>query len=141
MNVKPSEAQGGLKKWKKELSADATALAGGVTVAAGDYGVVYKLWLDLDVSSEADLEALPDLLLLTITIGTTVFSLYVHPYVEHTDAHASAYIHRTVDLGPWYFDFGPDGIYSDTAGDNIVIAVEAAGNGVKSRVNYQYSGD
>jgi hypothetical protein len=112
-------------------------LADTVTIAATHYGILFKLWVDLDVGSEADLEALPDSLTVSVTIGSLVFSTEVHPLVEHTDGNSV--IHRTVDLGPWAFTFWPDGLYSGTAGDDIVFAVDSAGTGVKSKVNYLYS--
>lgn len=120
-----------------DVSTDNVPLVGGFAVAATQYGIIYKLWVDLDVASEADLEALPDSLTVSVTIGSLVFSVEVHPYIEHTDADSVK--HRTVDLGPWAFNFWPDGLYSGTPGDDIVIAVDAAGAGVKSKANYLYS--
>jgi hypothetical protein len=120
-------------------SADNTALASApsTAIASDQYAAVYKLWVDLDVGSEADLEALPDSLAVSVTIGSTVWSTRVHPLVEHTDANSV--VHRTVDLGPWAFTFPPDGLYSGVKGDDIAVAVGAAGAGIKSRAHYLYS--
>ena len=127
------------KKFKRVQSADGGTISSTITVPAQNYGVVYRLWLDLDVTSETDLEILPAKLLLTITIGSVDFKIDVHPKIEHTSALPQEY--RTIDLGPWPFDFGSDGLYSGVKGDDIVIAVLAAGSGVKTQVNYIYSGD
>ena len=108
------------KKFKYAISADDTILSSTITVPATRYGVIYRAWLSLDVASEADLEALPAVMHWFIYVGSVLTRLYVHPYVEHTDGHASAYVHREVDLGPWFQDFGEDGFYSGIRGDNIV---------------------
>ncbi len=129
------------KKHKLEQSGDGTLLTGGVTVPAKNYGVVYMLWVDLDVLSETDLENLPKVMSITITIGSMTWQQAVHPFIAHVDAQTVVVEHRTVDLGPWFFPFGDDGLYSGVLGDDIVITVGSAGTGVKSRVNYLYSGD
>lgn len=127
------------KKFKRTRSNDDTALVDTITVGAEDYGVVYRLWLSIDISSEADLELLPALLTPGIVIGSLVFDPYLHPFVEHRNA-SEAFI-RTVDLGPWFFDFGLDGLYSGVKGDDIVITIPALGSGIKSKIIYLYSGD
>jgi hypothetical protein len=127
------------RKNKRAVSADDTALSSTITVPAGEFGVIYRLWVDLDVVSEADVENLNASVTISVTIGSTVFTLEVHPYIETTDTGSD--FHRHVDLGPWFFDFGEDGFYSGVKGDNIVVAVDAAGTGIKTQVNYLYSGD
>jgi len=125
------------KKHKVVASADDTALASTITVADNQYGVVYRAWVGVDVSSEADLENLPALAAFTITIGSSAFTMALHPFIAHTDTTKF----RHVDLGPWFFDFGEDGFYSGVKGDNIVFAVTAMGTAVQSSLNYLYSGD
>ncbi len=127
------------KKVGLELSADATALASQVLVGDNDYGVLYKLWVGTDVASETDLENLPGIWAITVTIGSTIWYSNVHPFISHVDAQTVVVEHRTVDLGPWDFDFGQDGLYSGVKGDNIQIAVTAGGTGIKTRVSYIYS--
>lgn len=128
------------KKHKRIRSADATGINDTITVAADHYGVVYRVWLDLDVSSEADLENLPADLVIQFVIGTLIFDIDVHPFIEHTDAAAGAQpLHRHVNLGPWFFDLGPDGLYSGVLGDDIVLTVGSAGTGIKTKVHYLYS--
>lgn len=127
------------KKFKRALSADDTALSSTITVSASDYGVVYGLWVSLDVASETDLGNLPAVLTISITIGPLVFDPFVHPLIEHTSATPQNF--RTVDLGPWSFDFKADGFYSGVKGQDIVVAVGAAGTGIKTLAHYLYSGD
>lgn len=140
MKTHPS-AHGVAKKFVKATSADDTELTSAIVVPDNEYGVVWKVWVDLDVASEADLEALPGVLLITVAVGAVVFMQNVHPYVSHVDAQVVVGEHRTVDLGPWFFDFGPDGFYTGIRGDSILLTVAAAGTGIKTRVNYFYSGD
>lgn len=132
-------SRGITKKFVHAASADNTALTSTITVPSTQYGVIYRLWVDVDVATEADLENLVAGASITVTIGAKGFDVAVHPYIQHREA-TEAYI-RTVDLGPWFFDFGPDGLYSGVKGDNIVVGVVAMGTGIKSRANYLYSGD
>ena len=128
------------RKFAAQLSADDTANEKGITVPAKQYGILYRLWIDVDVASEGDLEALPASALIQVTIGATaVWATRIHPLVEHQVA-AEAKL-RWVDLGPWVFDFGEEGIYSGIKGDNIVVNVPAMGTGIKSQIVFQYSGD
>lgn len=129
------------KKVKQAVSTADTALNSTIAVRATEYGVVYRMWVDLDVASETDLENLPASLTILISIGSTDFQIEVHPYIEHTDANTTPDIHRHVDLGPWFFDFGPDGFYSGVLGEDITFSVDAAGTGVVSSVTAFYSGD
>jgi len=117
-------------------SADNTEIttAATVTVSASDYGVLWKLWVDLDVGSEADIENLVDIIPISVTIGSTVWSTAVHPYTQDTTN-----VWTQIDVGPWFFDFSPEGLASNVRGDDIVIAVGAAGTGVKTKVCYIYS--
>lgn len=130
-------AHGVAKKFVKETSADNTELTSAIVVPANEYGVLWRLWVDLDVASEADLKALPAVLLITVAVGSVVFMQNVHPYIAHTDTEHTFH----GDLGPWLFDFGPDGFYTGIRGDSILVTVAAAGVGIKTRANYFYSGD
>jgi hypothetical protein len=127
------------KKLHSGTSGDNAILASIVTVPATEYGIVWKAWFDLDVGDETDLENLVAILNLGVTIGSSSWNVNVHPYIEHTDAGPD--VHRHVDLGPWFFDFGNDGFYSGVLGDDIAFAAAAAGTGIKVSVKALYSGD
>lgn len=122
------------KEWNTSLSGDDTALSATISVAANRFGVIYDMYVFLDVASETDLENLPAILLASVTIGDKVFPIILHPLVEHTSGTPTNF--RNVRIGPWRFEFGPDGFYSGVPGDDIVIAFGAAGTGIKFRVNH-----
>ncbi len=125
------------KKFKTKQSGDNNTLNDTVTVGTSDYGVIYKLWVDVDVINEADLKNASSKLDVMVTIGSLIWKVAIHLYILHTVTQNTFYS----DLGPWAFDFGDDGLYSGVLGDDIVIDVAAAGSGIKARVNYTYSGD
>ncbi len=127
------------RKFKTAVSSADTALSSTITVPAGAFGIVWKLGLSLNTSTEAMLEALPGLLLVKITIGDLVWTKRLHPFIEHRNG-SEAYV-RTVDLGPWDWDFGIDGLYSAVPGDDIVVQADAAGGTNTTIVSYIYSGD
>ncbi len=125
------------RKFKTVLSADNTAIttAATITVPSGAFGILWKLWLGLDVTDTTDIQALVDPLALQVTIGSVVWAPYIHPYI----AHATNQDH--IDLGPWEFDFGVDGLYSGVSGNDITFVVGAAGSGIKAKIDYIYAGD
>jgi hypothetical protein len=125
------------KKHKRVQGIDNTQISDTITVAADRYGVLYKLWVDVDVASEADLEALNQRVQVVVTIGAQDFKVWIHPYVETTDTTPD--FHRHVDLGPWFFDFGEDGFYSGVKGDDIVVLIGVAATVVKVGYNAIYS--
>lgn len=124
-------------KFATALSNDNGAISSTQTVPAANYGVIYKLWVDLDVTDETDLENLVDPLTVSVTIGSTVWSRFLHPYIARTADNTTNIEH--IDLGPWPFDFGLAGLYSGVKGDNIIVAVVAAGTGIKTKADYIYS--
>lgn len=120
------------------ISLDNTALSSPKTVAATKYGVIYSLWVSVDVAAEGDLDNLVATMTISVTIGSTVWSHEVHPFIA--DGHATQ-MRTQLDLGPWSFDFGRDGFYSGVRGEDLAVAVAAAGTGIKSMASYLYSGD
>ncbi len=127
------------RKFNRFLSADDTILASTITVPDDQFGIMWKLWVSLDVASEADLHNLPAILAVSVVIGTVSWLVELHPYIARGAAELAKIEH--IDLGPWDFDFGIEGLYSGVKGHNIVVAVAAAGTGIKVRVDYIYSGD
>ena len=130
------------KKWAIATSADNTALASTVTVTAKKFGVLYRLWVSADTGTgtdETDIENLVSLCSVSASIGSTAFSATLHPFIEHDTADTESPTHRSIDLGPWPFDFGEEGMYSGVLADNIVIGVGKMGTGIKTSVSYQYS--
>lgn len=107
-----------------------------ITVLANEYGVVWKLWVDTDAANEADLKNLAGRYQAKITIGSTIWAVWLHGYLQHT-LNVEAYLNP----GPHSFDFGVDGLYSGVLGDNITVTVGDAGDGIITTVNYIYSGD
>jgi len=126
-------------KHKQTLSGANELLESTITVPADQYGVVYKLWVDIDVGSEVDLGNCTPLLAISVAVGSTTFTQNIPCYIEHTDGGSD--VHRYINLGPWFFDFGDDGFYSGVLGEDISVQVTAAGTGIKAKVNYLYSGD
>lgn len=134
-------SKGIAKKFKFAIGADDTPLSSPITVPATKFGAIYRLWVSLDAGDDTDLTNLVATATISVTIGSTVFAHEIHPYISHVDAQVVVVEHRTVDLGPWSFDFGEDGLYSGVPGDDIVVGVDALGTGIKALVNYLYTGD
>lgn len=132
-------SQGITRKFKSTVSTADTALTSTITVPSNHYGIIWKLWVDLAVASEAMLEVLPVIMTPTVTIGSVVWARSIHPYIARTGDDVNDTDHK--DLGPWEFDFGIDGLYSGVLGENIVVTLGAAGANVATRVNYIYAGD
>lgn len=136
-------SKGIAKKFATKSSAADGALSDTKTVAATNYGVVYKLWVSIDTPTEADLDLLKATASISITMGSTAWVVEIHPFIADGDATQA----RTwLDLGPWLFDFGDDGLYSGVLGDDIVVAVDAVstadgGAGTIIKADYLYSGD
>lgn len=122
-------------------SSDNTAIAHTTTVADDQYGVVYGIWFKLDTASATDLTNGVADLVFQIIIGSLSWFTRVHPYISHVDSQTVVVEHRTVDLGPWNFDFGADGLYSGVKGDDIVVNIDAAGTGIVAAYHMLYSGD
>ncbi len=127
------------RKLHGALSGDNAVLSSVITVPATEYGVVWKVWFSVDVASEADLENLVATMAVGVTIGSTSWSVNVHPYIAHQEGAGTEFRH--VDLGPWSFDFGIDGFYSGVKGEDITFTALAAGTGIKTSVEALYSGD
>ncbi len=128
------------KKLTKTLSAAATTNTTTITVPAGQVGVLYQLLVSVGVSTEANLEALLGTIDVSIKFGSTVeWQFELHPFIEHTDTTPD--FHRSVDLGPWHFDFGEDGLYTGVQGDDLIVTVGSAGTGLKTLANIKYAGD
>lgn len=125
------------QKHKEVISGDNAILSNTIAVSANNYGIVYRIWLDLDVQSETDLENLGTSLELIVAVGATSWSALHHPLITHT----AVVEHRWVDLGPWFYEFGVEGLYSGIKGDDIVLTVEAAGTGIKTAIHIMYSDD
>lgn len=123
------------KEFQSVDGADGSAISSTQTVPADHYGIIYKLWVAIDVASEADMDAVVARIPITVTMGSSVWRTSVHP--EITDGSATEI--RWMDLGPWEFDFGLDGFYSGVKGDNVVVTVGAAGTGIGIELNYIYS--
>lgn len=127
-----------LKLLTKAESADDVALSSSPAVAVADdeYRFIFELWVSLDAASEADYENLDSAVEVSVTIGSTVWSVTLHPFEQDTET-TPEWTH--VDVGPWFFDFGHFGLGSGVRGDDIVVAVGAAGTGIKTKVNYTYA--
>lgn len=128
------------RKFKTVESLDGTAIttAATITVPSGDFGILYKLWINLDAASDADILNLQSLMLGTVTIGAVAWPFILHPYIARAAADSSV---DQLDLGPWEFDFGVDGLYSGVSGDNITFVIGSAGAGIKTTLSFIYSGD
>lgn len=110
-----------------------------ITVPDDQYGVLYRMMVSLAVSSQADLEALnPRIVVLIQFGGVTKWQFEVQPFIAHDDATT---FFRHVNLGPWMYDFGSDGLYNGVMGEDLLVQVAAAGTGLQTRLNLQYSGD
>ena len=106
-----------------------------IPVGADEFGVVYRLWVTLDVHHHMHIQSLPALMVIKIAIGTLEsFDFNVHPYVESPD-----HLTKVIDLGPWQFDFMPDGLYSGVKGEGITVTVSPAGVDNKTTVLFLYS--
>lgn len=134
-------SKGIAKKHNTEVSADNAVIQKIHTALEGEYGIMYRLWVSIDVASETDLENLSGMEELRVTIGSgaNVKTWYaqVHPLIAHTDTTKFRY----VDLGPWFFDFGDEGFYNGIEDSSVTILIPAFGTGIKSRISYLYSGD
>lgn len=126
-----------VKKFLRFQSADNTQIAKTTIVAAEKYGVLYKLWVSVDVASEADLDNLNNKVIISVDIGAVDWKVDVHPLTTDTGATEI----RHMDLGPWPFDFGIDGLYSGVKSDDIVITITAAGTNIKTTMNFIYAND
>lgn len=133
-------ARGGItKKLKAQASSDDTINALTITVPSDQYGVLYTLLVDVDVGSEADLENLPANLVIQVNFNAVIIWVWaLHPLIAHDDA---TNFFRQVDLGPWFWNFGEDGLYKGVKGHNLGVTVSAAGTGIKTTINIQYAGD
>jgi len=124
----------------QDLSADNTAIAKTITIKSDQWPVLYALQLNIDVLDETDLEVLPAVAQILVTMSANVvWDIKIHPLITHTGASE----HRWVDLGPWSWgvnEFGEEGLYGETIGQDIVINVPAMGALVKAQINYRYSG-
>lgn len=130
------------KKSVSSLGSDDTLMTLSIPVPATQYGILYQLYVDCNVGSETDVENLNALVALRLTMGgTIIWGVDLHPFVAHVDAQTVVVEHRTVDLGPWLYDFGLDGLYNGVRGDDLVLTVGKFGTGIKSRISIIYSGD
>lgn len=122
-------------------SGEDAVLTAVITVPDNRYGILYRMWVSIDVASEADLEVLlPVRPLVQVGFGASALWKFRETLaVEHTEPGIGATVYRTIRLGPFFYDFGPDGLYSRTMGENLTIAFEELGAGIKSKVSYQYA--
>lgn len=131
-------SKGIAKKVKGNLvSSDNTALSSTITVDDNNFGILYRLTLSVDVASEADFDNLVANIDCQITIGSTLWHFQLHPRIPEATAGNAFWM----DLGPWHLDWGEEGLYSGVKGDDIVFSIGAAGTGIKTQLDYMYSGD
>lgn len=130
---------GGIAKKSASIAGAAdTVRIATVSVAATRRAVLYKLSVGIDVATEANLKTLNGSVIIKAAFAlTTAWLVYVHPYIIHTVTQNTFHS----DLGPWEWDFGPDGLYSGVLGENLVVTVNDFGANVASIQNLIYSGD
>ena len=108
-----------------------------IAVSSNEYGILYHLTVAIDVGSEANLKTLNAVVRVSVQIGANLlWRVYLHPFITHTDTEHV--IHT--DLGPWTWNFYPDGLYSGVLGEDLVITVLDFGLNVLSTTSFIYSG-
>lgn len=127
------------RKFVRIIGSDDSATTTTIMVPSKKFGIIYKLDVSVDVQNESDLENLKAISTISCVIGATVWSVHVHPLIEHTSGTPQNF--RTVDLGPWKFEWGDAGFYSGVAGEDVVVTVGAMGTNIKSRFCLAYHGD